>query len=96
MGSKSLQRLWRSFARQFWDQKGASMIPLLYGGYGLYLLFSLPALLLGLWAQTRVQSAIRKYSQVRAFAGLTGAQVARRVLDMNGLQNVSIEESAAT
>ncbi len=72
------------------------MIPLLYGGYGLYLLFSLPALLLGLWAQTRVQSAIRKYSQVRAFAGLTGAQVARRVLDMNGLQNVSIEESAAT
>ena len=30
-----------------------------FGGYGTYFLFALPALLLGLWAQFRVQSAIK-------------------------------------
>jgi len=57
----------------------------------LYLLFSLPALLLGLWAQSRVRSAFAKYSKVRAASGLTGAQAARKILDANGLQSVMIE-----
>lgn len=63
------------------------------GGYGLYLLFSLPALILGLWAQAKVQGAFRKYSQIRSYAGLTGAQVARRMLDANGLNNVEIRQT---
>lgn len=57
----------------------------------LYLLFSLPALLLGLWAQARVHSAFGKYSRVRVASGMTGAQAARKILDDNGLQNVMIE-----
>ena len=57
----------------------------------LYLLFALPALLLGLWAQMRVRSAFAKYSQVRAASGMTGAQAARRILDAHGLQNVAVE-----
>jgi uncharacterized protein len=61
-------------------------------GYGLYFLFSLPALLLGLWAQYKVKSAFDKFSRVRNYVGLTGAQVARRMLDSVGLQNVRIEE----
>ena len=61
------------------------------GGYGLYLLFSLPALLLGLWAQARVRSAFNKYSQVRTATGMTGAEVARRMLETEGLYDVSIE-----
>ncbi len=65
-----------------------------YGSYFTYLMFSLPALLLGLWAQARVKSAFNKYSQVRNYTGLTGAQVARRVLDSNGLQNVQIEQTS--
>lgn len=64
----------------------------IFGNYGLYLLFSLPALLLGFWAQLKVQAAFNKYSQVRSFVGLTGAQVARRILDMNGLNHVRVEE----
>jgi uncharacterized protein len=64
-----------------------------YGGYGLYLLFSLPALLLGLWAQLKVQGAFKKYSRVRNFVGLTGADVARRMLDFNGLNNIRIEQT---
>lgn len=57
----------------------------------LYFLFALPALLLGLWAQMRVRSAFGKYSNVRAMSGMTGAQAARRILDTNGLQNVTVE-----
>jgi Zn-dependent membrane protease YugP len=64
-----------------------------FGGYGLYLLFSLPALLLGLWAQAKVRSAFSKYSRVRLSSGLSGAQVARRILEGSGLYDVSIEVS---
>jgi len=57
----------------------------------LYLLFAIPPLLLGLWAQFRVQSAFRQYSKVRTASGMTGAQVARAILDANGLHNVAVE-----
>lgn len=65
---------------------------LMFGGYGLYILFSLPALILGFWAQFKVQGAFNKFSKVRVYTGLTGAQVARRMLDANGLGNVKIEQ----
>lgn len=58
----------------------------------LYLVFALPALLLGLWAQFKVKSAFSRYSQVRAYRGMSGAEVARRVLDFNGLQQVQVEQ----
>jgi uncharacterized protein len=64
-----------------------------YSGYGLYFLFSLPALLLGLWAQLKVKSAFNRYSKVKSFLGLTGAEVARRMLNTNGLYNVQVEET---
>lgn len=57
----------------------------------IYLLFAIPPLLLGLWAQFRVQSAFRQYSKVRTGNGMTGAQAARAILDANGLQNVAVE-----
>ncbi len=63
-----------------------------FSGYGLYFLFSLPALLLGLWAQMKVKSTFNRYSRVRSFLGLTGAEVARRMLNTNGLYNVQVEE----
>jgi len=61
------------------------------GGYGLYLLFSLPALLLGFWAQFRVQGSIKKYSRVANMSGMKGSEVARRILDYNGLHDVEVE-----
>jgi len=63
------------------------------GGYGLYILFSLPALLLGFWAQMKVKSAFNKYSKIRSYVGLTGAEVARRMLNSHGLNNVEVEET---
>ena len=56
-----------------------------------YLLFAIPPLLLGLWAQFRVQSAFRHFSKVRTGSGMTGAQAARAILDANGLHTVAVE-----
>ena len=67
-----------------------------FGNYGLYLLLSIPALLLGMYAQSRVQSAYRKYSQIRLSNGMTGAEVARKILDLNNLQNVQIDQVRGT
>ncbi len=57
----------------------------------LYLVFSLPAVLVMLVAQLRVKNAYGKYSRERNLSGATGAQVARRLLDRAGLANVPIE-----
>lgn len=59
----------------------------------LYFVFALPALLLGMWAQFKVKGAFNKFSQVRTARGVTGAQVARYLLDSEGLQGVAVEET---
>lgn len=58
----------------------------------LYLLLALPGLILGLWAQARVRGTFNKFSKARTMNGLTGAEVARQLLDNNGLYDVRIEE----
>lgn len=60
----------------------------------MYLLFVLPGLLIGLWAQAKVKSTFGKYNQVRTLQGLTGAQAARYILDSNGLQHVQVVRTA--
>jgi len=59
----------------------------------LYLLFSLPALLLAMFAQWRVQAAINKYSRVLTSRQATGASVARAILDSYGLHHVAVERT---
>lgn len=51
----------------------------------------LPAIILTAYAQSKVHRAYGKFSHIRNQKGITGAQAARRVLDMNGLSNVRIE-----
>jgi len=60
-------------------------------GYGLFLLFSLPAMFLAMYAQWRVQAAYKKYSQVPNAQRLTGSDVARVLMRNEGLDYVSIE-----
>lgn len=55
------------------------------------LILVLPALLLAMYAQFKVMSTFSRYLQERSQAGLTGAQVAREILNANGLHNVSVE-----
>jgi Zn-dependent membrane protease YugP len=56
-----------------------------------YLVIMLAALLLGGATQAFVRSSYRRYSQVPLATGLTGAEVARRMLDAEGLYDVRIE-----
>ncbi len=59
----------------------------------LYIILVLPAVILSLWASARVNSTFKKYSAVHNRAGLTGAEVARRILYENGLYDVKIEQT---
>lgn len=61
------------------------------GNYGTYLLMTLAVILIPLIAQINVKSTFSKYSQVRNLKGLTADQVARMILDSNGLYNVRVE-----
>ena len=66
-----------------------------YGyGYGIdlsYLVLIVPAMLIALYAQIKVKSAFAKYSQERCLSGLTGAEAAYRILQANGITDISIE-----
>ncbi len=56
-----------------------------------YIILVLPALILSVYAQMKVSSAFSKYSRLGSMRGFTGAEVARKLLDLNGLTNVTIE-----
>ncbi len=56
-----------------------------------YWMLLVPAMLIALWAQVRVSSTFRRYSQVRALRGYTGAQAAEAVLRANGVYGVRIQ-----
>jgi hypothetical protein len=59
----------------------------------LFICFLIPSMILGFIAQAAVQSRFNKYAQVRTLRGLTGAQVARQILDSNNLYDVTVEET---
>ena len=61
-------------------------------GYYTSMILLIPAILLATVAQARVASAYKRYSAVRNGRGLTGAQVARMILDANGLNDVPIRQ----
>jgi Zn-dependent membrane protease YugP len=52
----------------------------------------LPGIVLGLYAQFKVNSAYSHYTQVPASSGLAGAEAAREILDSAGLQGVPVNE----
>ncbi len=52
-----------------------------------------PGLLLGVYAQWRIKINFAKYSQVATKDGITGAEVARRLLNSQGLQKVAVEST---
>ncbi|HEX3043854.1 MAG TPA: zinc metallopeptidase [Bacillota bacterium] len=59
-------------------------------------LLLIPAILFSLYAQFKVQSTFNKYLDVQASSGMTGAQVARDILDSNQLQDVPVELTPGT
>src|SRR5690625_1339128 len=61
-----------------------------YGG-GSWTLFLFAAILFASYAQMKVSSAYNRYSRISNGTGYTGAQIARMILDRNGLHHVRIE-----
>ncbi|WP_115641271.1 zinc metallopeptidase [Clostridium putrefaciens] len=57
-------------------------------------LILVPALILSIWAQSKISSTFNKYSKIYSSKGYTGSQVARMILDSNGLVEVRIERVA--
>lgn len=57
-------------------------------------LILVPGVILVFWAQQRVQGTYAKYSRVRSTMGMTGAEVAKTILDRMGVHNVKVEPVA--
>ena len=57
-------------------------------------LLLIPAIILTIYAQTKISSAYGRYSKIKSASGQTGAQAARALLDENGLYNVKVEQVA--
>ena len=56
-----------------------------------YIIFLLVVLILPIWASINVKTTFSKYSSVHNSRGLTADQVARQILDSNGLYDVGVE-----
>ncbi len=61
-----------------------------------YLIFVVPALILSLYAQVKVNSTFSRYSKIPSRRGVTGAEAARYLLEANGISDVRIEPVAGS
>lgn len=75
----------------------------MFGGYGMYgygMLFDptiglvLIGVIISLWAQGRVTSTFNRYSRVRSMTGMTGAEAAKRLLNSQGIYDVTVRPVA--
>ena len=62
---------------------------------GSYLAFIVLTMVIGLGAQWYVNRQISKFSRVRSSFGMTGAQMAQRMLSDHGITNVAIRQGGA-
>jgi Zn-dependent membrane protease YugP len=56
-----------------------------------YFYVLIPAMILAVYAQNKVNSTFNKYSRVRSRSGMTGAEAAQRLLNAAGIYDVRIE-----
>jgi Zn-dependent membrane protease YugP len=63
------------------------------GDWGLYIVLLVPTLALGLGIQWWLRRTFERFSSVELVSGLTGADVARQILDRNGLEDVPVDRS---
>ena len=65
-------------------------------GFDPTMILMLPALAFALWAQWKVKSTYQKFAQVPAANGLSGRDMARAIMQRNGVDGVNIEEVGGT
>lgn len=56
------------------------------------LMLLIPAIILSIYAQFAIRNAYSKWSKVRSSLGMNGAQIAKRLLQQNGIYDVDVEE----
>lgn len=68
----------------------------MYYGYGLdpTMILVLIGVVLSMWASGRVNSTFAKYSGVRSRTGMTGAEAARKLLNNQGIYDVTVKKVA--
>lgn len=64
--------------------------------FDLTMLILIPGIIFSLYAQGKVKSTFTKYSRVASSSGMTGAEVAQRLLNSSGLSHVRIERVSNT
>lgn len=68
----------------------------LYGIDMSYIILVLPAIILAMVAQSKVQSTFNKFSKVGNVSGYTGAEVAKRIMNLAGVYDVRVEQVRGT
>lgn len=58
-----------------------------------FLVYFALIVLIPIWAQIKVKGAYSKYSRIPSSSYMRGAEVARRILDSNGLQHIDVVET---
>ncbi len=67
------------------------MYPFRFGYFDPTMIILIPTIILTLYAQNKVNSNFNKYLRIPTKKGYTGLQVARLLLDQNGLKDIPIE-----
>src|SRR4029077_11696938 len=60
------------------------------GNLGVYFIFLIPPMIIGFWIQHRLKQTVASQMQVPVANGMSGEQVARTILDHNGLAGVPV------
>ena len=63
------------------------------GNLGIYFVFLIPPMIIGFVIQRRLKTTVAAQMQVQIANGMTGEQVARMILDHNGLSGVPVNQA---
>jgi len=63
----------------------------MFGFWDPTMILLIPGMILAFYAQMKVQSTYRKYSEIQASGGRTGKDIAEMILRQNGINDVSVE-----
>ena len=64
---------------------------MLFYGLDSTIIYLIPALIISIYAQSKVSSTFNKYSRIKSEKGYSGAQIARFLLDNAGLYDIPVE-----
>jgi len=59
-------------------------------------LLIIPVLILSFYAQNKVKSNYNKFNKIKNSAGLSGSEVAKKILNRNGVSNIKIQKTEGT